>query len=135
MRLSIIIPIFNEDEVLDALYTRLNAVVNGLNVNTEVIFVNDGSSDQTMAHLTRLSREDDRIRVLELSRNFGHQIAITAGLDYANGDAAVVMDGDLQDPPELIPQMLALFEQGYDVVYAKRRQRHGESIFKVKRYC
>ncbi len=128
--LSIVIPLYNEEAVIGPLYERVKQVTSRLEMQFEILFVNDGSRDGTLDQLMRLAAEDNHIRILDLSRNFGHQIAITAGIDFANGDAVVVMDGDLQDPPELITGMLDLYRRGYDVVYAKRTRRKGESRFK-----
>jgi dolichol-phosphate mannosyltransferase len=132
MLLSIVIPVYNELEVLPALLSSLKRALSGTRHSYEVIFVDDGSRDGTSAMLRRAADEDSRVKVLFFSRNFGHQAAITAGLDFASGDAVAVMDADLQDPPELLPEMVALLEQGYDVVSAQRISRKGEGI--VKRY-
>jgi polyisoprenyl-phosphate glycosyltransferase len=129
MLLSIIIPVYNEAESLPALVARLRPIVQGMGCGYELIFVNDGSTDETSRMLRELSI-DPCVKVLSLSRNFGHQMAITAGLDFANGDATVVMDADLQDPPELLPEMLRLMRQGYDVVSAQRQARPGDGLWK-----
>jgi dolichol-phosphate mannosyltransferase len=132
--LSLVLPIFNEEEIIPELDRRLRAfladVDSGIGESWEVIFVNDGSKDRSLALLTELAAAEPRYRVLSLSRNFGHQMAITAGLDRANGDAVVVMDADLQDPPEVVCQMLTRWREGYDVVLGVRSRRHGESAFK-----
>ncbi|PJZ86259.1 glycosyltransferase family 2 protein [Leptospira harrisiae] len=128
--LSIIIPCYNEESVLPYLKDRLNLFLKTLPAKAEVIFVNDGSDDHTIFQLVEWSKEDPRIQVVSLSRNFGHQIAVTAGMDYAKGDAIVIMDADLQDPPEVILEMLAKYRDGYDVVYGQRLARSGESFFK-----
>ena len=130
MLLSIVIPVYNETEALPFLFRSLHRVLRDMDLDHEVIFVNDGSRDETQQLLLAAAAGDRRIKVLGFSRNFGHQAAITAGLDFAAGDAVVVMDADLQDPPELLPEMVALFRQGYDVVSAQRVQRDGETIFK-----
>jgi len=130
MRLSIIVPVYNEAEGLPALVARLRPAVETMDADYEVIFVNDGSTDESGRILTEMSAADRRLKVLSLSRNFGHQAAITAGLDFANGDAVAVMDADLQDPPELLPEMLHLMRQGYDVVSAQRQARPGDSFGK-----
>src|SRR5262249_32645467 len=130
MLVSIIIPVFNEAETLGALMRRLCPVVERLDADSEVIFVDDGSTDETSAMLFEMSGGDPHFKVLSFSRNFGHQAAITAGLDFANGDSAVVMDADLQDPPELLPDMLALMRQGYEVVSAQRQSRPGYGLWK-----
>ena len=123
-RLSVAIPIHNEESVLPELLTRLRAVLDGLPGGPhEIIFVDDGSVDRTFSILEEAARQDSRIVVLSLSRNFGHQSAITAALDHVTGDAAVVMDGDLQDTPEAIPQFVEKYREGYDVVYARRVRR------------
>jgi glycosyltransferase involved in cell wall biosynthesis len=132
MLLSVVIPCFNEEVVLRATHERLSNVVLGLSeFDYELIFVNDGSWDQTQQILGQLQLSDSHVRVLRLSRNFGHQIAVTAGLEQAGGDAVVVIDADLQDPPEVIPQMLSLWREGNDVVYGIRLEREGESTFKL----
>ncbi|MCW7490357.1 glycosyltransferase family 2 protein [Leptospira meyeri] len=128
--LSIVIPCFNEESALPYLKERLNQLLKLLPVKTEIIFVNDGSTDDSIFQLVSWSEEDSRIRVISLSRNFGHQIAVTAGMDYAKGDAVVIMDADLQDPPEVILEMLSKYREGYDVVYGQRLARSGESFFK-----
>src|SRR5215469_1970522 len=128
MLLSVVIPVLNEAATLPILLPRLR---DSLHDQTwEVIFVDDGSTDDTPKILEHAARQDDRVKVLRFTRNFGHQAAVTAGLDFANGDAVVVMDADLQDPPELLPRMLALFEEGYDVVSPQRISRESETLFK-----
>lgn len=127
MDLSVIIPIYNEEANIEALYARLRGVVAGMGVAYEFLFVNDGSRDQSLTMLKDLAARDPRVHYFAFSRNFGHQIAVTAGLDHAQGAAVVIIDADLQDPPELIVDLYAKFQQGYDVVYAKRRSRQGES--------
>jgi glycosyltransferase involved in cell wall biosynthesis len=128
--LCVIIPAYNEAEVLEELHRRLTAVIDGLAVTAEVIYVNDGSRDATLDILYRLRAADPRVAVLNLSRNFGKEIAMTAGLDHSRGEATVIIDADLQDPPELIPELMARWNQGYDVVYATRLSRDGESALK-----
>jgi len=130
MILSIVIPVFNEAEALPVLLPALKPVLESMDCDYELLFVNDGSKDQSADILRELASNDPRVKVLNFARNFGHQAAITAGLDFASGDAVVVMDADLQDPPELLPEMLKLFRQGYDVVSAQRAERTGEGIFK-----
>ncbi len=130
MRLSLVIPVFNEEEVLLPLLNVLWPVLRDLSCDCEIIFVDDGSRDGTRPMLEAATKTDRRIKVLGFSRNFGHQAAITAGLDFTTGDAVVVMDADLQDPPELLPEMVSLFEQGFDVVSAQRIEREGEGLFK-----
>lgn len=128
MLLSLVIPIFNEVEALPILIPRLRQVLQHL--NWEAIFVNDGSTDGSMELIRKAASADKRLRLLTFSRNFGHQAAVTAGLDFADGDAVVVMDADLQDPPELLLQMVDLYQQGYDVVSPRRMSREGDSRFK-----
>jgi glycosyltransferase involved in cell wall biosynthesis len=128
--LSLVVPVFNEAAVLPLLVPRLRALLDALPGGGEICFVNDGSEDGSAAYLASEALRDPRIRLVDLSRNFGHSIAITAGLDHARGDAVVVMDCDLQDPPELIPQLVARYREGFDVVHARRRTRRGESLFK-----
>ena len=128
---SFVLPIFNEEAVLPFLFERLEAVLDSLDGPSEVIFVDDGSTDGSAALLTQRVSEDPRVRYLGLSRNFGQQIAMTAGLDAASGQAIILMDGDLQDPPELIFQMVEKWREGFDVVYAQRKTRSGESRFKL----
>ncbi|MGI6161938.1 MAG: glycosyltransferase family 2 protein [Christensenellales bacterium] len=130
VRLSVVIPAYNEQEVLEETYKRLKGVMDGMGGSYELVFVNDGSKDKTSEMLFDLHKRDSAVKVVEFARNFGHQIAVTAGLDYATGDAIVIIDADLQDPPEAIPEMVKLWEQGYEVVYGKRLKRKGESIFK-----
>lgn len=130
-KISILIPAYNEQEVLQALYERLGNLAKGTpQYDFEFLFINDGSRDRTLEIIKKYAGEDDRIAYLNLSRNFGKEIAMIAGLDHVTGDATVIIDADLQDPPELIPQMITFWEQGYDDVYAKRRSRAGESWFK-----
>lgn len=128
MLLSIVIPVLNEAETIPLMVARLREVLSGW--TWEAIFVDDGSTDQTWSILERAAFDDPRIKMLRFSRNFGHQAAVTAGLDFANGDAVVVMDADLQDPPELLPQMIDLFQQGFDVVSPQRISREQETNFK-----
>ena len=131
--LSLVIPIFNEEAVIPELDRRLKAVLAtwaDLVDSWEVVFVNDGSKDNSLEQLRKMAEAEPRYRVLSFARNFGHQMAITAGLDRAEGEAVVVMDADLQDPPEVVREMIALWRQGFDVVYGVRRKRAGETIFK-----
>jgi dolichol-phosphate mannosyltransferase len=130
MLISVIVPIFNEEAVIPELHRRLSAVLTSLAETYEIVYVNDGSRDGSLAQLQGLTAQDRHVRLVDLSRNFGHQIAITAGMDYTKGDAVVVIDADLQDPPEVIPELIAKWREGYDVVYAVREQRQGESLFK-----
>ena len=128
--LSVIVPVYNEESVIGEFHGRLATVLDGLSMTAEVIYINDGSDDKTLDILNAMRQQDERICILDLSRNFGKELAMTAGLDYACGDAVVVIDADLQDPPELIPDMLNEWQRGYDVVYMKRRSRKGETWFK-----
>lgn len=127
---SIVVPVFNEAESLPELYRRMCTVMDGLDGTCELILVNDGSQDGTPQLLRALQTADARVRVLEFSRNFGHQMAITAGLDYAGGSAVIIIDADLQDPPEAIPQLVAEWQRGAQVVFAVRAERLGESWLK-----
>lgn len=129
--LSIVVPVYNEEKVIDEFYGRANDVIKQLGRSCEMIFVNDGSRDATLAILKRIAAGDKGVKIISFSRNFGHQIAISAGIDYAQGDAVIVIDADLQDPPELIPSMLKKWEEGYDVVFGMREKRLGERIFKI----
>lgn len=128
--ISVIIPIFNEQEIIQELYDRIQKTVSQISENYEFIFVNDGSKDNSMLELLKLTEQDERVFYINFSRNFGHQIAVTAGLDKCNGKAVVIIDGDLQDPPELIADLYKKHKEGYEVVYAKRKDRKGESFFK-----
>ena len=129
--ISVVVPMYYEEGVAQECYRRLKKVMDDYNETYEFIFVNDGSTDKTMEILTHIAKEDSQVKVLNLSRNFGHQNAVTAGLDYATGDAIVIIDADLQDPPELIPDLIAKWRAGDEVVYAKRKQRTGETFFKL----
>jgi glycosyltransferase involved in cell wall biosynthesis len=127
---SFVIPLFNEESVLGELYERLAGATDSLDGPAEIIFVDDGSTDRTRELVEGLRADDERVKLILLSRNFGHQLAITAGLDFATGDAVVIMDGDLQDPPELVAEMAQRWRDGFDVVYAVRSARPGETRFK-----
>lgn len=129
--ISIVVPMYYEEKVADECYKRLKKVMVDNNINYEFIFVNDGSKDRTFEILSKIAEQDKNTKIISFSRNFGHQIAVTAGVDKAKGDAVVVIDADLQDPPELIPKMIDLWSEGYKVVYAKRKKRKGESFFKL----
>lgn len=129
--LSIIVPCFNEEAVIAETSRRLTDAMELIERSFEIIYVDDGSRDNTAEILTELHASDPRIRVVRLSRNFGHQIAISAGLEYARGAAVVLIDADLQDPPEVIAEMVVLWRQGHDVVYGTRRHREGETAFKT----
>ncbi len=130
MLLSLIIPVYNEEAVLPQLLASLDAVVAGLPCDCEVVFVNDGSQDRSAELLSAAAGRDPRFKVLGFSRNFGHQVAITAGLDFAAGDAVIIMDADLQDPPEILADMLRLYDAGFDIVSAQRVSRQGDSAYK-----
>lgn len=132
MKLSAVIPVFNEAIVLPEFYRRLDGATRDGGCEWEFIFVDDGSTDQSLDVLRGLANGDQRVRVLSLTRNFGHQAAITAGLDHARGDGVAVLDADLQDPPELLPDMIAQWRSGYDVVYALRRAREASAL---KKFC
>lgn len=129
-RYSVVVPMFNEEEVIQHTYQRLKEVMDRCGDAYELVFVNDGSRDRTADIMREISSRDGSVKLIDFSRNFGHQIAITAGMDYAEGDAVVVIDADLQDPPEVILQMIAKWKEGYEVVYGKRLKRHGETLFK-----
>ena len=133
--LSVVIPCYNEEEVIVETIQRLRKLCSELiNLEAELIFVDDGSKDHTRKLLKVFAGEDDRIRIIGLSRNFGHQIAITAGIDAANGDAVVLVDADLQDPPETIHEMVAKWQEGFDVVYGTRPAIPGKNFSLYKQY-
>lgn len=127
---SVVIPVYNEEEVVNECYSRIKKVMDSTNERYEIIFVNDGSRDNTRQLLKEICRVDGNVKMIDFSRNFGHQSAITAGMNYSVGKAVVVIDADLQDPPEVILRMLEKWREGYQVVYGKRLKREGESIFK-----
>lgn len=128
---SIVAPVFNEEETLPHFYQRVVSVMEGVGEPFELVLVNDGSRDGSYAAMKQLHQQDRRVRVIDFSRNFGHQIAISAGLDHARGDAVIIIDSDLQDPPEVIPQLIATWKKGAEVVYAQRSKRPGETRFKL----
>lgn len=128
--LSIVVPVYNEQEVIDETYKRLSEVFKDYFMSVEYIFINDGSRDNTYFKLREIAQKNPEVRVINFARNFGHQIAITAGMDYAKGDAIVIIDADLQDPPEVILEMVDKWQEGFEVVYGKRLQREGETFFK-----
>ena len=130
IRYSIVIPIFNEEETLPALFDALCQTIAKLDGQAEVIFVNDGSRDKSLDILRNKHVLFPNFKIINLSRNFGHQVAVTAGIDFAEGDAVVIMDADLQDPPEVILELIKKWRDGYEVVYAIRAKRKGESFFK-----
>jgi glycosyltransferase involved in cell wall biosynthesis len=130
--LSVVVPVFNEGEVIDHFYERMKTVVDSLDsISYELVFVDDGSKDDSYQKLLALAKKDGNIRIIKFSRNFGHQVAITAGIDNAHGDAVVVIDADLQDPPEVISDFIKKWREGYDVVYGIRKKRDGESRMKL----
>jgi len=128
---SIIIPVYNEEDNLDTLFQRLERILNQLEITYEVICINDGSKDNTIQRLIEHHKRNRAIKVIHLSRNFGKEVALTAGLDYASGDAVIPIDADLQDPPEIIQNLIEKWQEGYDIVYATRRSRQGESWLKT----
>ena len=131
-KVSIVIPMYYEEEVARECYNRLKKVLDGLeNYQNEIIFVNDGSKDKTLEILTEIAKENTNVKVISFARNFGHQAAVTAGLKFVTGDVILIIDADLQDPPELLPEMLELWEQGNEVIYGERKSREGESKFKL----
>jgi glycosyltransferase involved in cell wall biosynthesis len=128
--LSVVVPVYNEEEVLPEFHRRLSDILNTISMGMEIVYVNDGSTDRTLSVMQGLRASDERVAIIDLSRNFGKEIAMTAGLDLGNGDVIVIIDADLQDPPELIPELVKYWLEGYDVVYAKRLSRKGESFVK-----
>lgn len=128
--ISVVAPAYNEEEVLDEFYRRVSSVLSGLGTPYEIVLVNDGSNDRTLAIMHELHSNDLRVRIVDLSRNFGKEIALSAGLDHAHGEVVVILDADLQDPPELIPEMLEGWREGYEIVYGVRSQRDGETWLK-----
>jgi polyisoprenyl-phosphate glycosyltransferase len=127
---SIVVPVCNEEETIPGLVKQLREVIDGLDGPAEIVLVDDGSRDASYQLMLLANAQDPRFKLLQLSRNFGHQVAITAGMDAASGQAVVVMDADLQDPPELIPELVARWQEGYEVVYAVRERREGETFLK-----
>ena len=131
-KVTLVIPMYYEEKVAEECYKRVKENLKKLeNYDHEIIFVNDGSKDKTLEILENIAKNDTSVKIISFSRNFGHQAAVTAGLQYVTGDAIVIMDADLQDPPELIPDMLKLWEEGNEVIYGKRKSREGESAFKL----
>lgn len=130
IRYSIVVPVYNEEPVAKESYKRLKQVMDSTQEEYELIFVNDGSRDKTEEIISEICKQDKNVRLINFSRNFGHQTAITAGMDYSSGQAVVVIDADLQDPPEVILEMIAKWKEGYDVVYGQRLKRKGETFFK-----
>ena len=131
-KISVIVPMYYEEAVAEECYKRLNNILGDIeNYDYEFIMIDDGSKDNTFKILEEIAKQDKKVKIISFSRNFGHQAAVTAGLHYVTGDAIVIIDADLQDPPELIPDMLKLWEEGNEVIYAKRKTRKGESAFKL----
>jgi len=128
---SVIVPVYNEEQVIAECLKRLTSVMDSTKKNYELIFINDGSRDKTKMLLEKIRRKNNYLKIIDFSRNFGHQIAISAGIDFAEGDAVLIIDADLQDPPEVMLDMIEKWKQGYDVVYGKRTKRKGETIFKL----
>jgi len=127
---SVVVPVFNEEEVLREFYKRLVSVMDSVKEDYEIIFVNDGSKDKSLETMKEMCSKDKNVKIINFSRNFGHQIAITAGMDYSLGKAVVIIDADLQDSPELITEFIKKWKEGFEVVYGTREKREGESIFK-----
>lgn len=127
---SIVVPIFNEEEIIPEMHRRMSAMLDSLDGPSELILVNDGSRDRSLEIMKELAARDPRLKVISFSRNFGHQMAITAGIDHAAGEAVVVIDSDLQDPPEVIPELVKKWKEGYELIYAVRSERKGETFFK-----
>ena len=130
VKYSIVVPAYNEQEVLEETYKRLTEVMEQTKENYEIIFINDGSRDRTYEIAEEICKKDKHIKLINFSRNFGHQIAVTAGMKYSSGQAIVIIDADLQDPPRVILEMIQKWKEGYDVVYGQRLKREGETFFK-----
>ena len=132
-KISIVVPVYYEEEVIQKCYDRLIENLSKIqdNYSYEIVFVNDGSKDKSLEILERIAEENKEVKIISFSRNFGHQAAVTAGLKYTTGDCVIIMDADLQDPPEAIQDMIKEWEKGYDVVYGKRKTRKGETAFKL----
>ncbi|MBE0596261.1 MAG: glycosyltransferase family 2 protein, partial [Desulfuromonadales bacterium] len=128
--LSLVVPAYNEEAVIGHFYDRTGPILKAISENFEIIFINDGSRDRTVDEVVALHERDPRVKLIDLSRNFGKEIALSAGLDFSRGEVVIVIDADLQDPPELIPQMVAKWREGYDMVYATRLARQGETLVK-----
>ena len=129
--ISIVAPVYNEEPILHELYRRISETMDAIGEDWELVLINDGSFDRSFEIMRELREADDRVRLVNFSRNFGHQLAISAGLDYAQGDAVVIIDADLQDPPSVIAEMVKKWREGYEVIYAVRSQRKGETWFKL----
>ena len=131
-KISVVIPVYNEKEVIKSSYKSIKEVLEKLTqYDYEMIFVNDGSTDGTLDFLQEIAKENEKVKIISFSRNFGHQSAVTAGIQHITGDAIVIIDADLQDPPELLPEMIELWEKGNEVIYGQRKARKGESAFKI----
>ncbi len=130
--ISIMIPAYNEEESIELLYSKLKEILSSISYGYEILFVNDGSKDRTLEIIKELHKKDKHISYINLARNYGKEVAMAAGFDYVKGDAVIIMDADLQDPPSLIPEMIKYWEEGYDDVYCARRSRKGESYLKKK---
>ena len=131
-KISVIVPMYYEEKVAEECYNRLTNVLKNIkDYEYEIIVINDGSKDKTLEILEKLAQNDEKLKVISFTRNFGHQAAVTAGLKYVTGDAIVIIDADMQDPPELIPEMLKLWEDGNEIIYGKRKTREGETAFKL----
>jgi polyisoprenyl-phosphate glycosyltransferase len=130
--LSVVVPCYNEEQVIDACHTELTRVLSQAVRDYQIVYVNDGSADNTYQLLREKQRTDPRVKLVDLSRNFGHQMALSAGLEYADGDAVALMDADLQDPPEVLVEMVRFWQQGYEVVFGVRKTRTGESWLRLK---
>lgn len=128
--ISVVVPVYDEEDVIDLFYRELDSVLRKLKMSYEIIFVDDQSDTATLGELKRIQKKDPHVKVISLSRNFGHQIALTAGIDHASGEAVVMLDADLQHPPEVIPALIEHWRQGYDIVYTIREDVKGESFFK-----
>jgi len=129
-KLSLVVPVFNEQEVMPESFRRTKAAMEALGYDYEIIYIDDGSRDATWDILSSIAKDDPQVIALRFSRNFGHQLAVTAGMDAADGDAVIIMDADLQDPPEVIGDMVKAWQQGADIAYGKRTKRHGETVMK-----
>lgn len=129
--LTVIIPLYNEQEIINELYDRLSASVASISPDFILLFVDDGSKDHTLEKVMQIATKDKRVKYISFSRNFGHQVAVSAGLDHCQSKAVVIIDGDLQDPPEAIPSLYAKYQEGFEVVYARRLKRKGETWFKL----
>ena len=131
-KISVVVPMYYEEEIVGECYSELKGVLTNIkNYDYEIVFVNDGSRDKTLELLEKIAKKNNKVKIVSLATNFGHQAAVSAGLTVVSGDAIVIIDADLQDPPSLIPDMLKLWEDGYEIIYGKRKKRDGESVFKL----